>query len=153
TADITIVVQRRARVTGRVVMKGAPVAGAQLTVAAPDLSRRAAYSQADGSFTLESVPPGNQVLKVDGYEVVSPKQLEVSGLALDGVTVEVEAQPALVGTVLRHDQPVPGANVQTSLGPNAVSDAKGRYEIRGLPAGELQVTAQAFGAVNAFAPF
>ncbi|HVV84678.1 MAG TPA: carboxypeptidase regulatory-like domain-containing protein, partial [Kofleriaceae bacterium] len=152
-AELTIVVARRARVTGTIVMANKPVAGAALAIAAPDLPRRIAYSQADGTFTLEAVPPGPQRLAVQGYDVVAPKELDVRGREVDGVVVEVTQQPSLVGRVLRHDRPVSGATVQTSLGPNATSDGSGRYQIRGLPAGELQVTAQAYGAQNAFSPW
>ncbi|MGE0396715.1 MAG: sigma-70 family RNA polymerase sigma factor [Kofleriaceae bacterium] len=151
--DITIVVEKRARVTGRVMMDGKPVAGARVMIATPDLSKRASYSQADGAFSLDGVPQGAHRLVAGAYKVVSPKELVVKGRSLDDVTIEVEQLPSLHGTITRHGKPVADAIVQTSIGPQARSDGKGHYEIRGLPPGELQVTVQVYGAISAFAPW
>ena len=152
-AEITIVVSKRARISGKVVMGGKPVAGARMSVAGPDLLRRAAFSQDDGTFVLEGVPMGKQELNAGTYEVLTPKTVDTTGGSAENVTVEVAELAALRGKVLRKGKPVSDTVVQTSIGQSASSDAEGKYEIRGLPPGELQVTAQSFGSVTAFAPF
>jgi RNA polymerase sigma-70 factor (ECF subfamily) len=152
-AEVTIVVARRAQITGKVVMGGKPVSGARMSIAGPDLLKRSAFSQTDGTFVLEGVPLGKQQLEAGTYEVLTPKTVDVSTGSVEGVTVEVAELAALSGKILRKGKPVPDAVIQTSIGPTGNSDREGNYEIRGLPPGELQVTVQSFGSIMAFAPF
>lgn len=151
-AEITLVLAKRATIRGKVVMAGKPVEGARMSIAGPDLVKRSAFSQADGSFVLEGVPFGTQQLDAGTYEVEKPQSVDVKG-DLDGVTVEVEEMAGLHGTITRKGNPVPDAVVQTSIGPSARSDKDGKYEIDGLPVGAIQVSVQGTGAIAAFAPF
>jgi RNA polymerase sigma-70 factor (ECF subfamily) len=153
STEITLTVTQRAQISGRVVMKGQPVAGARVLVPSPRLLVRASFSQSDGSFVLDDVPYGATSLVAGDYEVVSPKQLVIDKPTIDGVVVEVTDGASLVGRVLRHGKPVADVLVQTTTGAQARSESSGHYELRGLPPGDLQVTAQVFGSVNAFSPF
>ncbi len=151
-AEVTIVLSKRATIRGKVVMGGKPVEGARMAIAGPDLAKRSAFSQADGSFVLEGVPFGKQQISAGTYEVEKPQAVDVKG-DVDGLTVEVKEMAALHGTITRKGNPVPDAVVQTSIGPSARSDKDGKYELAGLPVGEIQVTVQGTGAIAAFAPF
>jgi len=152
SSEITLVVAQRARVAGQVMMKGKPVAGARISVASKQLLVRAAYSQPDGTFVLDGVPLGTAKLLAGSFDVIKPQQLTVAK-SIDNLVVEVSEAASLRGTVSRKGKPIGDALVQTSIGPTARSDSAGHYEIHGLPPGELQVTAQAYGSINAFAPF
>ncbi len=153
TEEVTVVLIARAQVTGTVMMKGKPVEGARVSVATPGYVGRTGYSQLDGSFVIEGVPLGANKLVAGPFEVITPKQLVVDKLALDGVVIEVAEMATLTGRVLRQGKPVADATVLTQQGSQTVSDAMGSYKLTGLPPGDLQVMAQVFGTVNAFAPF
>src|SRR5205085_3094152 len=67
---------------------------------------------------------------------------------------EVTELAALRGRVLRHGKPVADATIQAApLGLTVTSDGMGAFEMRGLPGDQVQLTAQVFGATNAFSPF
>jgi RNA polymerase sigma factor (sigma-70 family) len=153
--SVTIVVALRTSVTGRVVFSGnKPVAGARITMAGSGLRFvRPSYSQKDGTFVLEGVPAGRVQLDAGTFEVVTPKALVVPKTGLKDVTVEVTELATLRGRVTRKGDPISAAVIQTTAGPKTQSDQDGHYEITGLRPGTVQVTAQAFGTVNAFAPF
>jgi hypothetical protein len=149
--EITLVVTRRARVSGHVVMANQPVAGAQVRFDPQPVLAFAAFSQADGSFTLEGVPYGTLKLAVGPYELTSQKTLVVDKPAIDDLTLEVTEPASLAGTITREGKPVPGATV--ACGPVAgVSEADGTYILRGLPPGQCGVFAQETAKVFAFAP-
>ncbi|MGE0547840.1 MAG: sigma-70 family RNA polymerase sigma factor [Kofleriaceae bacterium] len=151
-SELTLMVVQRAQIRGHVVMNGAPVPGARVGIASPNLLVRGSYSQADGSFILDGVPLGPARLTAAPFDVASPKDLVIK-TSLDDLTVEVTDMASLVGRVLRHEKPIADALIQTTLGTTTRSDASGHYELRGLPPGDLQVTAQVFGETNAFSPF
>ncbi|HUS30043.1 MAG TPA: sigma-70 family RNA polymerase sigma factor [Kofleriaceae bacterium] len=152
--SVTLVVGIRTSISGRVVSGDKPVAGARITLAGSGIRFvRPSYSQKDGSFVLEGVPAGRARLDAGTYEVVSPKALVVPKTGMKDVKIEVAELATLRGHVTRKGEPVSGAIVQTNVGPKAQADQAGYYEIKGLRPGTVQVTAQAFGAVNAFAPF
>ncbi|MET0551458.1 MAG: carboxypeptidase regulatory-like domain-containing protein [Vicinamibacteria bacterium] len=107
----------------------------------------------DGGFVVEDVPAGVVTLtaSAEGY---------ASGRVED-VTVVADAEPAEVEVALRADAPITGQVTDESGGPvqAAVSgrakdgsasgasgaDPEGRYELRGLPAGEVELQVQARG--------
>ena len=148
---VTLIVAQRARITGRVVANGAPVAGAQILIAPRQPLALEAYSQADGSFTLDNVPFGALKLAVGTYELVGSGTIKVDRAVVDKVTLEVVQLASLEGTVTRQGKPV--ANAQVQCGPaSATSDASGKYEIKGMREGRCPLTAQEMTKVFAFAP-
>lgn len=151
--EITLVVGTHARISGRVLMNGQPVQGAHVNARDKTLLARGAYSQPDGKFILDGVPYGKVRLGAEPYEIAAIKDLVVDKPVIEDVIIEVAQLASLRGRVLRHGQPVADANIQSSLGLSARSDALGAYELQGLPGDQIQVTAQAFGATNAFSPF
>ncbi len=151
-AEVAIVVAQRAKITGTVMMKGQPVAGARIAAMERTLVTRSSYSQADGSFALDGVPLGTVRLDAGEYEIVSPASLAVDKTTLDKVIIEVNEGASLHGRVLRKGKPVADALVQSFSGPSTRSDSTGRYELKGLPPGDIQLYAQSFGDEPAFAP-
>jgi RNA polymerase sigma-70 factor (ECF subfamily) len=150
--EIVLVVAARAKVSGRVLMNGQPVQGAHVNFQLKNLIARGAYSQPDGKFVLENVPFGKARFGAEPYEVTGIRDLLIDKPEIEGLIIEVAELAALRGRVLRHGKPVADATIQTSLGLSATSDAAGAYEIKGLAGDEIKVTAQAFGATNAFSP-
>jgi RNA polymerase sigma factor (sigma-70 family) len=119
-------------VRGRVLSKGAPVAG--VTVAA---GQQTAVSQADGSFVLARVPIGDIVLETTPFKNTSGATHVVEG-DHNAVELLVEPMGTFRGTVTRHGTPVPFARVDVA-GPSragVTADAAGRYEAAGLEAGK-----------------
>lgn len=152
--ELTLVLGERAQVSGVVMMKGAPVAGARVSTAGVGLmTARAAYSQTDGSFVLDGVPFGTSRIVAGEFDVVSPRDLVVDKAVVENVMIEVTERSALFGKVTRKGKPVPDALIQTQIGPSTRTDSTGTYELRGLPPGDIGLYAQSFGEVMAFAPF
>ena len=150
--EITLVVAAHARVSGRVLRNGQPVQGAHVNAKLATLLARGAYSQPDGKFVLDGVPFGKLRLGAEPYEAIT-KDIVVDKPVIEDVILEVSELAALRGRVLRHGKPVADANIQSSLGLAVRSDALGAYEMTGLSGDQIQLTAQAFGATNAFSPF
>ncbi|HEY3803517.1 MAG TPA: FtsX-like permease family protein [Kofleriaceae bacterium] len=89
--EIRLAVTTFARIRGRVVMDGAPVAGAAVAVAtnAPSQPSTASISQADGSLVLDRVPYGSVKLVAPPYDVRTPTSFAVAVATIDGVELEV----------------------------------------------------------------
>jgi len=154
-AEITLVVSTRARVAGRVVMKGNAVEGARISVVRAGLLARASYSQADGSFVLEGVPLGTVKLDAGDYEIVKPRELVVGAATLENVEIEVSELATLRGKVSRQGPPAADAPVATFTGPNGLqarTDEAGNYELRGIRGTSVTAYAQTFGDAPSFAP-
>ncbi|CAN5910740.1 hypothetical protein BH11MYX3_BH11MYX3_16200 [soil metagenome] len=154
--DVTIVVTATARVRGKVVMADKPVAGATVIANlggpgphAPNAGF-SAVSQDDGSFTLQGVPRGTVSLAALPYEVVAPKQLEVTTLTVDNVKLEVAALAAIHGTITRKGQPIADGLLQGQLPDIVRASSDGTYQVEGLPPGEIQFFASSAEA-GAFA--
>jgi len=131
-----------ARVKGRVVTSGAPVAGVHVGIA--QHAEAAAISQADGSFVLDHVPFGAATLVAPPYSVVAPKTIAVIAANVDDVEVELGKLGRIHGRVTRHGQPIAGGNVMCNgdAGTYATkSAAEGTYTLDGLPAAMLGCTA------------
>jgi PDZ domain-containing protein/carboxypeptidase family protein len=151
--EIELVVVRNARVTGRVVMAGKPVAGARVSLADRENVATAGFSQADGTFVIDNVPRGRAKLVAPPYEVKEPRELVVDKAALTNIEVEVASLATIVGRVSRHDKPVPNAHVHcTRLEHNdAVTDADGNYTLRGVSAGACSLEAYEMSNILAWA--
>jgi RNA polymerase sigma-70 factor (ECF subfamily) len=149
--DVVLIVEPRARVSGRVMMAGKPIAGARVAVAEPDLVASTSFSQADGSFVLDGVRRGKHAMAAPPYHVITPASLDVDRSKLDGVTLEVEAMGTIRGHVTRHGKPVPNANVVCSDGSSTTSDANGAFQFEGVPPGNATLSADESYGVKAFA--
>jgi hypothetical protein len=149
--ELRIVVAPLARITGRVVMTGAPVAGANVVAARPGVGPGAprhdpsATSQADGTFTLDGVPFGTVALSAAPFSVSPPKTLDVKLAQIDGVVLDVSKLATLRGHITRKGKPVPRAEVRfmppSPPATSATSDADGAYVLEGLPAGDANLMA------------
>jgi RNA polymerase sigma-70 factor (ECF subfamily) len=146
--ELRIVVVPLARVTGRVVMSSAPVAGANIVAAHPGpgpgpQEGPSATSQVDGTFTLDGVPFGTVALSAAPFSVNTPKTLDVKRAQIDGVVLDVGKLATLRGHVFRKGKPVAFADVTfhppTPPAILATTDADGAYVLEGLPAGDGQL--------------
>ena len=143
--EMRIVVVPLARITGRVVMSAAPVAGANVMASRPGPMQQgpSATSQADGTFTLDGVPFGTVALSAPPFAVAMPKTIDIKRALTDGVVIDVGKLATLRGHVLRKGKPVANAEVryQPPVPPAmlATVDADGAYVLEGVPAGDGQV--------------
>ena len=115
--------------------------------------RQGTVDEATGAFVVEDVPEGTVKLtaSAEGY----------ANTTVDDLTIVADAEAAEVEVALRADTPVTGQVTNESGAPvpahltgsardgsasaSATADAEGRYELRGLPAGEVELRAQARG--------
>lgn len=151
--DVRVVLSRRAHISGRVLLSGAPVNGARIRAGTTDGDRSdATFSDANGRFVLEGVPRGHVSFSVWPYAVQSPTSLTVDDEALDGITVELAALGVLHGRVTRRGQPVAGAEVRCSTGTpkTTTTDLDGQYTFEGLPAGPSRLAAQELDVAKAY---
>lgn len=117
-----------------------PVAGATVSVGS-NVAHGDAVTQADGSFVLEEVPRGNDVLRVSGYEVREPKSIVVDRPELSNVKVIVDVMGSISGRVTRNGKPFAGAEVGGGRVESVISDDDGNYHLRGLLAGKYHLWA------------
>lgn len=151
--ELRLVVAPVARVVGRVMLNGSPVAGAHVLAAHPgpgpaDKRGPTATSQPDGTFTLDGVAFGTVSLSASPFLLNKPTTLAIDRAQVDNVVLEVSKQATVRGHVFRRGKPVAGAEVQyMPLTPQTVvvkSNAEGAYVLEGLPAGDGSV-----GAISA----
>lgn len=145
TDGVRVEVSGMARVSGTVREAGKPVAGVSLQAQrkSPMGYSNNGFSQEDGSFTILQVPRGEVRFVAHEYEVLKPESLKVEG-ETSGVVVEVASMAMVRGKVTQGGKPVAGADVRAFAGGQglqATSKDDGRYELRGVPPGELKLTA------------
>ncbi|MEO8845568.1 MAG: sigma-70 family RNA polymerase sigma factor, partial [Kofleriaceae bacterium] len=153
TRELVITVDERARVLGKVMLAGAPLAGVEVTSLGPANLVDAApvFSQEDGSFAIDGVPHGLLHWAVRGYRVKSPSSTSVSAARLDGVVLEVEPGARLRGTVTSSGQPVAGAIVEywhnewshgvSRTSKTTTTDRNGAYVLDDVTPGPSQIQA------------
>jgi RNA polymerase sigma-70 factor, ECF subfamily len=144
THELHLVLSNRARLVGKLVANGAPVAGARLTIGNRDDTEAYAQSAADGSFVLDGVQFGTIVLAIAPYRVIAPKKLVVDRLDSAPVTIEVARVGLLHGRVTSHGEPVVDADV-TCGASHAFSDASGGYAFDELGDDYCELAATAGG--------
>ncbi|HEX7701619.1 MAG TPA: sigma-70 family RNA polymerase sigma factor, partial [Kofleriaceae bacterium] len=136
-----------ARITGRVMDHGRPVAGAGVSVRAPTTLHAGilATTAADGSFAIDRAPKGHVGMIVDLFHVESPVWVDV-GDAEAHVVIEVSALGIVEGTVTRHGVPVADAVLRCpSSVANNVADittkTDGHFRCAGFRAGTFDLIA------------
>ena len=158
---VTLVLRRGARISGVIVdASGRPVPGARVDVqdsAERDFSMRFddfeedPESGADGRFLLPKVKPGAVTLTASatGFAPSEPLALEVlAGRETSGVVLTLQRGGTLTGEVVDLDgRQAAGVDVWlyntsgTNFNESAESDAGGRFELTGMPAGRYHVRA------------
>jgi RNA polymerase sigma-70 factor (ECF subfamily) len=142
--------------------EGAPVCGTLVQVEGPlpegrrvgnqylyKLPTVVGWSDEGGIVALDGLPTGfaKVMAWASGMEVWKGNvTIEANGTA--SLAVVLRSEGVVMGTVLREDgTPVAGAHVLVresgSLQPSAIADDAGRYELRGLSAGDLVLRAEA----------
>lgn len=133
------------RVTARAVRREGPV------LTSPP--RSASVGSADGRFTLDDVAEGTYVLVIAAPERASATVSAVrvtSGATTDVGRVRLGAGGVVRGSVSdATGAPVPGATLSVRgpgrlfgpVTPEATSDASGAFEVRGVPAGTVELNA------------
>lgn len=155
--DVVLELVPTVTVRGRVIRDDdeSPVAGAHVglelvgrPVRLPD-----AVSQDDGTFTIAGVPVG--LVRVDAapWDLVSPDAVTLTAPAAD-LTLRVAPTASIRGKVTARGAPVAGARVYTTTGNARAFDQTapdGTFLLEGLPAGEVQLSADS-SIAGAFAP-
>jgi Carboxypeptidase regulatory-like domain len=136
-ASVTVPIDTRARVHGRVVSAAGPIArnGINLGFSATFEWGTAVRTGEDGSFTIEDAPIGNVFVKVDDHDVEAPKTLRVPEGGLADVTVRVLPRAQVLVTVTRQGAPVSDATVflrGTNASDTKSTNAAGIATFRGL---------------------
>ncbi|HUS67939.1 MAG TPA: carboxypeptidase regulatory-like domain-containing protein [Kofleriaceae bacterium] len=120
--EVTLVVAPQASISGRVVRRGAPAAGADVSARATERRRGwggGAEANADGSFTIRGLEPGTYEVGAQlttafarGVPVTVTK-----GQLVEGVTIELDLAAEASGVVVdQRGNPVAGAFVSLELG-------------------------------------
>jgi len=150
-APALLVVPREAVVSGVVLdERGEPVGGARLSVGvagAPQADSRACDEH--GSFTLDGLAPGQVLLRARGPTGAPSSTLVLvlaPGEALAGATLRLRPSAMILGELLgAEDEPEPAQTVELqgpSWSERCTTDAEGRFECRGVPAGEITLRAR-----------
>jgi hypothetical protein len=144
--EIVLMTVRRARVRGRLTMGGAAVAGVRIVVAASartgDRRQLQSYTQRDGRFVIDGVAFGRVELTATGH-TLEQRWFVVDRLDGTEVALEAEAPCSIRGRVHEHGRPATGSVfVSWQQGSaTAVLDTDGGFEIAGIPAGIVRVSA------------
>jgi hypothetical protein len=130
---------------------GAPLAGASIAIAGQE--NKTVFTDASGSFAAAVVPGTYTVtLTRSGYNGASATYTVIAGQTSDTGTISLTqlAAAAIIRgqvTVAGSGTPLVGAAVAIAGAAqlNAVTDANGRFEFTGVPAGAITITASAAG--------
>jgi protocatechuate 3,4-dioxygenase beta subunit len=159
--DVTITVEAGATVSGRVLdVDGVPTAGARITAFSPSprdtVSER---SDADGRFKLEGLHAGTYEVRATAMLETLPTwsataevktragetvELELrakEGARLGGVVIDPRGEPMAGVSVTAWAKPTDGKQSTPGTG-SGVTDEKGRFLLRTLPAGPVNVFAR-----------
>ncbi len=151
---LAIVLERAGEVAGRVAdINGYGIAGVEVSVLVGGRRPVTSRSDDDGSFAVAGVTPGAATVlaTADGYRPARLTGVEVpAGSTVAEVELVLEAGAAVVGQVLRLDAtPVDSVRVSArdpsasgAAFDTATTDAKGRYQLSGLPPGRHLLVAE-----------
>lgn len=148
-SEVTLRLDATARIVGKVFDDGKPVPGVRVIVARKSPATRSppSVSQADGSFAMDRVPPGDVVFAVTPHEVETPAQLRTeAGKTYEGIAVEIRRSATLRGTVTRLAKPIEGVVVccvptAANPGGSAITDGDGKYMFEGMVPGSYDLMA------------
>lgn len=146
-AEVTVPLEARARVRGRVVSREGPVAGATVAFgfSATFEWATSVRTEADGAFVVDDAPVGSVLVKIDDWEVEAPKTLRVASAGLDDVTIQVARKGEIVVAVTRRGAPVADAAVSVrsaNASTSRTTNAAGEATFRGLADGPARVLAE-----------
>lgn len=139
-----------ARVQGVVSAGGAVLSNVGVSIYVRESGRlsRDAISRSDGTFELSCVPHGTGLVRVAGFETLSPKEAKIEG-PIQKIAVDTAAMGTIRGVVKSGAAPVSDADVQYVGGNRAPlpvrTDVSGRFAITGLPPGRYSVSASSQG--------
>jgi len=141
--ELQLVGQRLAKVSGRVIREGKPVARTAVWVwIAAEQARRESLSKADGSFELDGVPFGTvpiHALNVQEGVLMAPLDLEVGPKGISGLVLELDRASSIAGVVVdAAGAPVAGVRVFAQLDQDGSSDVTtkdGSFTCTGLAGG------------------
>ena len=155
--EVIVRMSATARITGTVVANGKPVGDATIVAIGVPPSARSlpGFTAPDGTFALDRVALGEVTFSAHPYEVTSPARLRVDAArTYANVVIKVEALGSIRGRVTRNGKPVENVEVccvrTPSQPPRQLTDAAGRYQFTGVPAGRYELGASA-DDVGAFA--
>ncbi|MDX2089192.1 MAG: carboxypeptidase regulatory-like domain-containing protein [Kofleriaceae bacterium] len=151
--EVIVKLEQRTTISGKVMLHGKPVAGANLVAIRKSPSGRSfdTASQEDGTFVLTRVMPGELVLSSSQYRVVSPSVLHVDTKPLTGVVVELASMATVKGRVTRDGVPVAGIDVcciNRAEWQGTRTRADGTYEFKGVPPGNYELMANSVRAFS-----
>ncbi len=158
--DLRLTLKQGSRLTGRVVdVSGWPVTDAQVQLQQEALGHAGRFAggthvKDDGSFVFESVAPGTAQLEVQSDSKLGHlRSIQIPPAGEEPLHVEVvlEDGASVSGRVTTDKgDPVAGAflnamsrelNRQSFSPASGLTDAEGRFELRGLPEGWVKITA------------
>jgi len=134
-------------VSGKVIerVSGTPIAGTRVHLVSRTSEMTQplhAVSQPDGTFVIDHVFPGAYQAVVQNHTDDKPlPSVKLEGVDVSGVVIELEQGATISGRILYAGKPVHGARVNAA-GTSTESDHDGRYTLRGLPAGTLEIYAE-----------
>ncbi len=161
-SGVEVHLERGAKVSGKVTSNGAPVSGVTVSLGRSGMpmmpsfmfGRQAgdAATDANGDYTLDSVPPGDQtvVFGKNGY-VSLRKNIEAAGGKEARLDVELSRGSAFSGRVVDEaGRPVADADVRAqSGGANVRTDAEGAFRLEGIADARTTLLARKQGYVEA----
>jgi hypothetical protein len=124
-----------------------PIAGATISTA-----NRTTTSRSDGTYTLDTVPAGQQTLTASATGFMSA-QVTVMVIAHQTVTQDISLVPIQTGAIqgivrnASNGQPISGATI-SAAGQSATSVSDGTYTLTNVPAGQQTLTASASGFIT-----
>jgi len=168
TANLTLTLERAARVAGRVVSdRGENVPGAVVTARPIDaalpagLSGRVATADNNGAFVIEDLGGGRTSFSAiaKGFTAGEPLQLDLapgrsqddvvltlgSGAAIEGTVLTPTGRPATSARVTLRQAMTPDRMIAIEVAGSARTDGDGHYRLEGVPPGPQSISADQSG--------
>lgn len=140
TGEVLLRLAPVGRVSGSVTDGENPVSGAVVVAGDAGPAVSDAVTQSDGSFVLENVPRGTQILRVVAYDVREPRLVVIDRDNIPGVRLVVVPMGSIAGRITRAGQPLAG-EVNDGRNTVALAGDDGHYVVRGLRPGKYHLYA------------